>query len=105
MSIVRVALAVEQFVLVVLVDLAVHLVPVANSSSTVPAAPADLVVRAAIAIVHVDLSVRAVLFAISIGLAVRPALTAISSCPFVALVRTVVFFSRKLFPCPVQIDL
>ena len=114
MSIVRVAQAVEQFVLVAQVDLAVHLVPVANSSSTVPAdladpvVLADLVVQAAlvaIATVHVDLFVRAVLVAIPTFLAVRPALVANSSCPFVAFVLTVAFFSRKLFLCFVQIDL
>ena len=108
MSIVRVVQAVEQFVLVARVDLAVHLVPVANSSSTVPADLADLVVQAAlvaIATVHVDLFVRAVLVAIPIFLAVRPAPVANSSCPFVAFVLTVAFFSRKLFLCFVQIDL
>ena len=114
MSIVRVSQAVEQFDLVVRVDLAVHLVPVANSSSTVPADLADLVVLAdlivqaalvAIATVHVDLFVRTVLVAIPTCLAVRPALIAISSCPFVVFVLTVAFFSRKLFLCSVQIDL
>ena len=111
MSIVRVVQAVEQFVLVAQVDLAVHLVPVANSNSTVPAdlvVLADLVVQAAlvaIAIFHVDLFVRAVLVAIPTFLAVRPALVANSSCPFVAFVLTVAFFSRKLFLCFVQIDL
>ena len=110
MSIVRVSQAVEQFDLVVRVDLAVHLVPVANSSSTVPAdlvVLADLVVQAAlvaIAIFHVDLFVRAVLVAIPTCLAVRPALVANSSCPFVAFVLTVAFFSRKLFLCLIQID-
>ena len=106
MSNVRVALAVEQFVLVVLVDLAVHPVPVANSSSTVLAVPADLVVRVApvaIAIVHVDLFARTALVAIPTCLAARSVLAATSNYPFVVFGLTVVFFLVKFFLCFVRI--